>query len=128
MLPLRNPKLPEQQPVEVRAMADTGSVFLLIPEHVRLQLQLEELEKREVTLADGSRKMVPYVGPVELRFKNRGAYVGAIVMGTEVVLGAIPMEDMDLVVLPRDQRVDVNPLNPNFAAAYAKGVPRPVSL
>jgi hypothetical protein len=63
---------------------------------------------------------VPYVGPIETRFKNRAAYVGAIVMGDEVILGAIPMEDMDLVALPNSRRLDVNPLNPNFATAKAK--------
>jgi hypothetical protein len=41
-------------------------------------------------------------------------------MGDEVLLGAIPMEDMDLVVLPQQRMVDINPLNPNFAAAKAK--------
>lgn len=120
MLTLKNPRNPDSQPVEVQALADTGSVFLIIPEHVRLQLGLDELTSKEVTVADGSRQMVPYVGPVETRFKNRAAYVGAIVMGDEVLLGAIPMEDMDLVVIPQQRRVDVNPLNPNFAAAHAK--------
>jgi len=120
MLTLRNPRLPERVPIEVEALADTGSVFLVIPEHIRLQLALDEHDKKEVTLADGSRKMLPYVGPIETRFKNRLAFVGAIVMGDEVLLGAISMEDMDLVVLPQDRRVDVNPLNPNFASAKAK--------
>lgn len=120
MLRLKNPKLPGSESVEVPALADTGSVFLVIPEHVRLQLQLEEQSRKEVTLADGSRKMLPYVGPIETQFKNRMAYVGAVVMGDEVLLGAIPMEDMDLVVQPQQRKVDVNPENPNFAAALAK--------
>jgi clan AA aspartic protease len=120
MLTLRNPRHPESQPIEVEALADTGSVFLVIPEHVRLQLRLDELLQKEVTLADGSRKMLPYVGPIETRFKNRAAFVGAIVMGDQVLLGAIPMEDMDLVVLPQERKVDINPLNPNFASAFAK--------
>ena len=120
MLTLKNPKDSSVRPVETQALADTGSVFLTIPEHVRLQLSLELHDRKEVTLADGSRKMLPYVGPVECRFKNRSAFVGALVMGDEVLLGAIPMEDMDLVVLPQQRRVDVNPLNPNFAAAKAK--------
>ena len=92
----------------------------MIPDHVRLQLCLPEDSEKEVTLADGTRRKVPYVGPVETRFKNRVAYVGAIVMGDEVLLGAIPMEDMDLVVLPQTRSVDVNPLSPNFASAKAK--------
>jgi clan AA aspartic protease len=120
MLTLKNPRIPERHPVETQALADTGAVFLIIPEHIRLQLSLEEEGEKEVTLADGSRRMVPYVGPIEARFKNRVAYVGAIVMGDEVLLGAIPMEDMDLVVIPQQRRVDINPLNPNYAAGLAK--------
>ncbi len=119
-LTLRNPRLPDQEEVSVDALADTGSVYLIIPEHVKLQLALDEQGTKEVTLADNSRRMVPYVGPLEVRFKNRVAYVGAIVMGDEVLLGAIPMEDMDLVVIPHHRKVDINPLNPNFAAAKAK--------
>lgn len=30
------------------------------------------------------------------------------------------MEDMDLVVIPQQRRVEINPLNPNYAAASAK--------
>ena len=120
ILTLKNPRISEENSIEVSALADTGSVFLIIPEHVRLQLALDEQGKKEITLADGSRKMVPYVGPIETRFKNRIAYVGAIVMGDEVLLGAIPMEDMDLVVVPQQRTVEVNPLNPNFASAKAK--------
>lgn len=120
MLTLSNPRLADQKPLGVEALADTGATYLVIPEHVRIQLSLEEKSKKEVTLADGSKKMVPYVGPIETRFKNRVAYVGAIVMGDEVLLGAIPMEDMDLVVVPQHRTVDVNPLNPNYAAAKAK--------
>ena len=120
MLTLANPKLQNIQPVEVPALVDTGSVFLVIPEHIRHQLQLEEQAQKEVTLADGSRRMIPYVGPIETRFKNRLAYVRALVMGDEVLLGAIPMEDMDLVLLPAQRLADINPLNPNFASAKAK--------
>lgn len=120
MLTLSNPRMPDKKPVDVEALADSGATYLVIPEHVRLQLALEHAGRKEVTLADGSKKMVPYVGPIETKFKNRVAYVGAIVMGDEVLLGAIPMEDMDLVVLPQQRKVDINPLNPNFAAALAK--------
>jgi clan AA aspartic protease len=119
-LVLINPCKPDLQPVEVNALADSGSVYFCIPAHVQLQLGLEESSKKEVTLADGSTRLVPYVGPVELRFKNRVAYTGAIVMGNEVFLGAIPMEDMDLVIIPMTRTVDVKPSNPNFAAATMK--------
>jgi hypothetical protein len=35
-------------------------------------------------------------------------------------LGAIPMEDMDLVVSPKSRKVDVNPESPNIACSIAK--------
>jgi clan AA aspartic protease len=120
MLNLSNPKRPDIQAIEADALVDTGSVYLIIPEHVQLQLALEEQSKKEITLADGSHRMIPYVGPVETRFKNRIAYVGAIVMGDEVLLGAIPMEDMDLVVIPKQRLADVNPQSPNIASGKAK--------
>ena len=125
VLTLKNPRSSQTEPLDVEALADTGAVYLIIPEHIRLQLALEESSKKEITLADGSKKtLVPYAGPIETRLKNRVAYVGVVVMGDEVLLGAIPMEDMDLVRLPQQRRVDINPLNPNFAAAKAKQIPR----
>jgi clan AA aspartic protease len=119
-LQLSNPRDPGLAPVEVEALADTGSVFLCIPEHVRLQLKLEALEHREVKLADGSRRSYPYVGPIILRFKNRTGFLGALVLGDQVLLGAIPMEEMDLVVNPRDRSIDVNPDSPNLAQTICK--------
>jgi clan AA aspartic protease len=117
---LRNPRLPELEPVEIEALADTGAVHLCIPSHVQIQLKLEEIDKKEVTLADGSQKLVPYVGPIELRYKNRVGFAGALVMGDQSLLGAIPMEDMDLVVVPKTREVIVNPNSPNIASSIAK--------
>ena len=119
-LQLSNPREPSVLPIEVAALADTGSVFLCVPEHVRIQLKLEMLDEREVKLADGSRATYPYVGPLMLRFKNRTGLTGALVLGDEVLLGAIPLEDMDLVVNPRDRTVDVNPESPNIASGICK--------
>lgn len=119
-LRLSNPRHPEMESIDVPALADTGSVFLCIPEHVCLQLGLEALQLREVTLADGSCVSVPYVGPVKVEFRNRIGVMGALVMGQEVLLGAIPLEDMDLVVDSRRQSVDVNPVSPNIASGRAK--------
>ncbi len=117
---LSNPKKPELEPVETEALADSGAVHLCITEHIRIQLQLDEIDKKEVTLANGSQKLVPYVGPIELRFKNRVGFAGALVMGDQTLLGAIPMEDMDLVIIPKTRTLDVNPGSPNIATSIAK--------
>jgi clan AA aspartic protease len=121
-LKLVNARRPELTPVEVDALADTGAVHLCIPEHIAIQLQLDELEKREVTIADGSRRLVPYMGPMIVSFANRRCYAGAMVLGNQALLGAIPMEDMDLVVQPGTREVQVNPANPNVAGSLAMGV------
>lgn len=110
---LRNPRLPEVEPVEVQALADSGALFLCISEEVRSQLRLEQVSDQRVTRADGSTRNVPYVGPVEVRFKNRVGFTGAIVIGNQVRVGAIPMEELDLVIIPRTRTLDVNPASPD---------------
>jgi len=99
-LQLLNPSQPDATPLDVSALADSGAVHLCISEHVALQLQLRERERREVVLADGRHRSVPYVGPVEVRFANRRCFTGAMVLGDEVLLGAIPIAAMDLELSP----------------------------
>ncbi|MBC8548380.1 MAG: clan AA aspartic protease [Candidatus Brocadiales bacterium] len=119
---LKNPRLQELKPISTKAMVDTGALMLCIPAHIaiQLELELEENTKREVTTADGKKQIVPYVGPIEVVFENRNCFVGALVMGDEVLLGAVPMEDMDLIVSPAHRKLVVNPESPNFPHALVK--------
>ena len=119
---LKNPRA-SHLAVEVEALADSGAVHLCIPESVREALSLEAISEKEVTLADGSRRRVPYVGPIEIRFKNRVGFAGALVLGDQVLIGAIPMEDMDLVVVPRTRSLDINPASPDVATTIVKQNP-----
>lgn len=73
------------------ALVDTGAMHLCLPEHVVIQLGLTELQKREITTADGGKRLCSYVGPVEVNFGGRGCFTGALVLGDEVLLGAVPM-------------------------------------
>ena len=117
---LSNPVQPALQPVLANCMVDSGATYLCILQHIALQLGLGELQKREVILADGSVKLVPYVGPVKIEFENRLCFTGATVLGDQCLLGAIPMEDMDLVIHPKLFRLSVNPASPNVASGLAK--------
>lgn len=117
---ISNPGKPELKAVSVNALVDTGALMLCIPEHLQLQLDLKEEDKREVTTADGARHLIPYVGPVNIKFENRSCFVGALVIGDEVLLGAVPMEDMDLVIHPATKTLSVNPDSPNFPHALVK--------
>jgi clan AA aspartic protease len=114
---LINPKEQTLRPMKINALVDTGAITLCIPEHIVLQLKLEALEQREVTTADGKKRLLPYVGPVQIRFENRNCFTGALVLGDSVLLGAVPLEDMDLVINPRLQTITVNPESPNIPAA-----------
>ena len=117
---LRNPRRPDLPAVEMDALADTGSDLMCIPPRVQLQLGLEEAETRTIVLADGTRRSAPYVGPLQLHFANRTGFGGALVMGDQPLLGAIAMQDMDLVVIPRTRRVVVNPASPDVATVSAR--------
>ena len=121
---LSNPRKPALAPLDVTALVDTGAITPCIPEHVAVQLDLSELEKREVTTAEGRHVSVPYVGPVQVGFANRSCFTGALVLGDGVLLGSIPLEDMDLVINPRQQQVTVNPESPNIPSAVVKALGR----
>ena len=111
---LSNPRKPELTAIEIKCLADTGALMMSITETLCIQLQLDELEKRTVTIADGSIKQVPFVGPIRIDFGNRFCFTGAFVLGNEPLLGAVPMEEMDLVVNPSKQQVTPNPEHPNI--------------
>ena len=101
----------------VTALVNSGAYMLTINENIKGQLELRVVDSAQAELADGSIKQVDIVGPVEIRFKNRRCSVDAAVMpgNAEVLLGAIPMEDMDVVILPKEQKLVVNPENPYIA-------------
>ena len=85
-------------------------------------MRLEEQDRQSVTIADSSRRTVSYVGPVEMRFEKRVGLGGALVMGNQVLLGALPLADMDLVAIPLERRVAVNPNSPDVASSIVKTV------
>ena len=114
---LSNPGDSSVQVLQAQALVDSGAINLCIPMRIAEQLKLELLETREVITADAQRTSVPYVGPVQVSFANRSCYTGALVLGDSVLLGAIPMEDMDLIINPREQKLTVNPESPNTSSA-----------
>lgn len=119
---LSNPRLPELKGLVVKSLVDTGAAMLCIPEHIASQLALEQSGTRDVSTADGKAHKVPYVGPVKVTFEDRLCFVGALVLGDEPLLGAVPMEDMDLVIHPLSRTVTVNPDSPNFPHHIVKAV------
>ena len=112
----------EVERMQVSMLVDTGSVYMCINETVQEQLQLEVVEQRKGQLADGSVVEYNVVGPIEVRFKNRRCVVDAMVIpgDNELLLGAIPLEDMDVLINPYRRELVVNPDHPYFAQMKLK--------
>ena len=123
---LSNPTQDRIDEIDAKALVDTGAMHLCIPETLRRQLKLEGATTRLVRIANGETIDVPYVGPVKIGMMGREVFIGAMVMGTEVLLGAIPLENLDLHVDPSKGRLIPNPESPDRPISMAMGV-RPVS-
>lgn len=112
----------EIKSMRVTALVDTGSLNLAINENIQEQLQLPVVDKRKAQMADGSIIECDVVAPVELKFKNRSTTCRAMVLpgDSEPLLGAIPLEDMDVLIHPQRQELIVNPDHPYFAQMKMK--------
>lgn len=91
----------------VNAIVDTGAMSLVIGEETCKQLGLVIVEERAATLAGGLRQSCKVTEPVTIRWKERFTTSHAIVLSNqkpggkeEILLGVIPLEDMDLIVNP----------------------------
>ena len=91
----------------VKAMVDTGAWTLAINEAVRQQLGLDIVGREPGNLADGTSAKYDMAGPVEVHWKNRRTTCEAIVLpnAKDILLGAIPMEALDLIVHPQKEEV-----------------------
>lgn len=112
----------QKRRMNIRALVDSGSVFFTVPEHIAVQLgfDIDEVGTREVVLADGTRKAAPMIGPLRVYFADRYCDLSALVLGDEPLMGAVPMEMMDLVLNPVTQTLSVNPASPFVPVALAK--------
>ena len=99
---------PEEVRTEtVTAIADTGSMYLVITEELREKLGLEITDERPAHIANGQRITCQITEGVEVHWKNRNTVVHAMIIpgAKKVLFGAIPMEAMDLMVNPVTQEV-----------------------
>ena len=97
--------------IQVEVLVNTGSYMLAINEDIKIQLDLLKVDEQEAELADGTLKRLDVVDPIEIKFKNRRCSCDAMVLPgkSQILLGAIPMEDMDLVVDPKKTRTNSKP-------------------
>ena len=106
----------------VSALVDSGATMLSIPQSVYDRLGLRTVGEGDAELADGSIVQFDVSSPIEVRFQNRRTTVEALVVSqeTDVLLGVIPMEGMDVLIDPRQQRLYTNPKSPDRARLLLK--------
>lgn len=112
----------EVKRMHVNMLVDTGCIMLCINESIQAQLQFPIYEKRKAETADGRIVECDVVSGVELRFRNRQTTCRAMVLpgSSEPLLGAIPLEDMDVLIHPQRQELIVNPEHPYYAQMKLK--------
>lgn len=108
--------------IHLNMLADSGAFMMAINENIQKVLQLPFVEKRKAVMADGTIAEYDTVGPIMVKFKNRTATCNAFVLNgdAEPLLGAIPMEEMDVLIHPQRQELVVNPEHPEYAVLKMK--------
>ena len=97
----------EVRQIKVLAMVDTGAETLVINEAMRQELGLELAGERHVSMANETGGTCPFTEPVEIYWKDRSAVARAIVLpgASEVLLGAIPLEELNVMADPVTQQL-----------------------
>jgi clan AA aspartic protease len=101
----------------VTMLVDSGAYMLAINENIQACLQLPFIERKRCEIADGQVVECDVVGPVEVKFSNRMTTCNAFVLpgDSTPLLGAIPLEELDVVIHAKRQELLVNPLHPDGA-------------
>ncbi|HEY4290549.1 MAG TPA: hypothetical protein VGN00_25790 [Puia sp.] len=97
--------------IRVLALVDCGSLHMAINENIQEILQLPVIGKKRAQLANGQIVEGDIVGPLEVRFKEHISHCMALVLpgDSEPLLGAIPMEDMGVIIDPQRQELITDP-------------------
>lgn len=99
-------KEPEIRQTVIQAIVDTGAMTMIINEQLRQQLGLGIMGTKQASLANNAKETVQIAEPVEIHWKNRSMTCQPwVTKSGMILLGAIPLENMDLIVDPAGQEV-----------------------
>jgi len=109
MLSVKKGFKPDQEirQVTVNALVNSGAWAMVINEPTREKLGLEAGGVAPGILADGAKAMYKSAGPIEIAWKDRTFICEALIVpnADENLLGAIPLEALDLTINPRTEEV-----------------------
>ncbi len=97
------------------ALVDSGAAELALPTEIIDKLRLEQLGTIGVRTADNSLHEYRVFGMVELEVQGRQCHVRVIELprGSEPLLGAVPLEEMDWHISPLERKLLPNPQSPD---------------
>ena len=97
--------------ITVSALVDTGALLMAINENIQEYLQLPIVETRPLELANGKMLECPIGAPLMVRFKDHTAHCSAVILpgDSEPLLGAIPLEEMNVIIDPQRQELVPSP-------------------
>jgi hypothetical protein len=78
-------------------------------------LGLTVRQQLNISLADGTKRTLDVAAPIRLKFGDRDCITDAFVLpdNEEPLIGAVPMELMDLVIIPSENKLMYNPMHPD---------------
>ena len=107
---------PEQQGEDVScdAVADPGAIELCLPAELVERLRLVQVGTMAAETADGARHRLRVMGMAEVEVQGRSTHAQVVELprGARPLLGAVPLEQMDWHISPKEQRLVPNPRNP----------------
>lgn len=93
--------------ITAKALVDTGASFSAIPESLARKIGIKPFGKKEVELADGSKKFFPIATAY---IKIRGREVPQIVLISpdgEALIGVETLEHLGMIVDPKKRKLKV---------------------
>ena len=101
--------------LEIDMLVDTGAVMPALPEEIVEVLGLSrQPEKQSVRMADGTVRRFEICDlAMEILGRSFLGLAWVLPRGTKALLGQIPLEALDLVVVPATGEVIGNPLHPD---------------
>ena len=103
----------------ITAVADSGALFMALPQDVVAALGLSHLGDEAVMYADGSRDRVPKAGDLTVEIAGRRTTAECVVIpaGVEPLVGQLVLEALDLILDPRNQTMGPRPESPDYPLA-----------
>lgn len=97
----------EIRSITVTALVDSGSFYTAINENIQEILQLPLVRKDRQVLADGTVIEIDIVAPLQIKFRGRQMMFEAVLLpgNSEVLLGVLSMETLDLIIDPKSQEL-----------------------